>query len=50
VLPNLGGGGGGGEETVRLAPVVWGCTVDQLERLDTLSYVIYDAIGTSCVS
>jgi len=40
---------------VRQAPVVWalgesGSKDDQLERLDTLSYVIYDAIGTSCVS
>ena len=40
---------------MRQAPVVWalgecGSQDDQLERLDTLSYVIYDDIGTSCVS
>jgi hypothetical protein len=48
VLPNLGG-------TAGLAPSVWasgqsGSTDDQLERMDTLQYVIYYAIGTSCVS
>jgi hypothetical protein len=45
----------GGNSTARLAPSVWasgrsGSMDDQLERLDTLPYVIYDAIGTSCVS